>query len=940
MALGLLAPGALVAEEAGSPKAVLILLPDQPSLPGTTLLLAGMRGPLVTTWGSRVSIYSEHVDIQRYQGADVERRVRDAFRAKYEGVTLDAIVAFGPSPLGFLARWGGDLWPGVPVVVAGVDELLLTRLELPPTVAAIPMRYDVEGTVRLALRLLPETQRVALISGVSPENRHFADLHRERLRAFGDRLELIDLTGLSLEEMLTRVAALPEHSILLVSQVWIDGAGRSLVGLDFLPRVSAAANCPVFSVFGPTVGAGAVGGSMVDLQELGAEAGRVAVRVLRGEAVPPWGASQVSPQVVVDWRQLRRWRLDENRLPPGSRVLYREPTLWEQYRWGIVSALALLVSQTLVVVGLLFERRRRRRAQAALEDRLRFETLLAEISASFTELPRGALRDPGPAPTVPARSVDGPVREGLRRVAGVLEAEGASLWEIPKHAGAAPVALSWRDDDHVTPLASVSLDDLPFLRASVMRGETLRFRSLDELRAEASVDRQSFTRSGVRSLVAVPLDVDGTAAGVIACMTYGRERAWPDEVVQRLRTVGEVFAGALVRTQAEAALHRSEALNRAVLAALPSELAVIDGDGVILHVNEEWSAFARQHGGEGNPRLSVGANYLEVCRRAAQASDPIAGRALAMIESVLKGGTEGETLEYFGGGPEEDRWFEMQVRRLEHAGGEAVIVHRDITERKHAEAEARRTLGALAHLERVAAVGELASALAHELNQPLTAILANAEAAQQWLAEAPTPDLAEVRETVDDIIAEDIRAGEVIRRMRGLLKKGELRSEVVDLNGIVREVTRLVANDALLRGALIELDLTPTEPTVRGDAVQLQQVLLNLLVNGLHAIADEPPPRRRLVVRTRNVDGGLEVAVQDSGKGIAESDLRQVFEPFFTTKGEGLGVGLSISRSIVEAYGGRIAVENAAAGGAIFRVRLPAGLAVAEPPGPTADLPG
>ena len=272
LTLGLLAPATLVAQEPQVPKAVLILLPDQPILPGTPLLLAGVRGQLVTGWGPRVSIYSEHVDIERYQGADVEQRVRDAFRAKYAGVALDAIVAYGPSPAGFLARWGSDLWPGVPVVVAGVDELLLTRLQLPPRVVAIPMRYDVEGTVRLALRLLPETRRVALISGMSPQNRHFADLHRERLRAFGDRLELIDLTGLSLEEMLVRVAALPEHSILMVSQVWLDGAGRSLVGLDFLPRVSAVANGPVFSVFGPTVGAGAVGGSTVDLQELGVEA--------------------------------------------------------------------------------------------------------------------------------------------------------------------------------------------------------------------------------------------------------------------------------------------------------------------------------------------------------------------------------------------------------------------------------------------------------------------------------------------------------------------------------------------------------------------------------------------------------------------------------------------------------------------------------------------
>jgi two-component system sensor kinase FixL len=263
----------------------------------------------------------------------------------------------------------------------------------------------------------------------------------------------------------------------------------------------------------------------------------------------------------------------------------------------------------------------------------------------------------------------------------------------------------------------------------------------------------------------------------------------------------------------------------------------------------------------------------------------------------------------------------------------------DITARKAAELEAQRHRAELAHVARISTMGQLATALAHELNQPLTAILANAQTVQEWLA-TPSPDLAEVRETMDDIITEDVRASEVIRRMRGLLKKGELRSDPVDFNEVVREVTRLIANDALLRGASVELDLSPALPRVRGDAVQFQQVLLNLLVNGLHAVAEEPAPRRRVIVRTASRDGGVEVSVQDTGKGIAESDLQQVFAPFFSTKGEGLGVGLSISRSIVETYGGRIWAENDPDGGAIFRVRVPAPSTAAGPPEQAADLPG
>jgi signal transduction histidine kinase len=939
LALGLLAPAA-VAEEPEPPKTFLILLPGQPILPTSTLEMArGVRAPLVSAWGSRVSIHSEYVDVDRYQDTDVERRIRDAFRAKYAGMTLDAIVAVGPSPLGFLARWGRDLWPAVPVVVAAVDELWLNRLELPPKVTAISMRYDVEGTVRLALRLLPETRHVALISGVSPQNRLLADLHRARLGAFADRLELIDLTGLSVEDMLARVATLPDRSILLVSQIWIDGAGRSLMGIDFLPRISAAANCPVFSVFGATVGAGTAGSSVADAGELGAEAGRVAIRVVRGEAVPSLEASEVRQRVLVDWRQLRRWGLDEGRLPSESRVLFRTPTLWEEYRWAIVSAFVVVISQTVVVVALLFERRRRRLAQGALEERLRFETVLTEISAGFASVPESARQEPSVEPPVPGSAAEHQVREGLRRVAETLGAEGASLWRFSKDGQAASVDMSWMREDAAALPASVSLADFPYLGAQAMRGEAVQLRSLDELPAEASVDRRSLARDGIRSLVVVPFGGRGGAAGARWCLTIRNGEAWPEDVVQRLQTIGEIFAATLARGRAESALHRSEALNRAVLASLPSALAVIDRDGVIIHVNEEWTAFAREHDGEGTSPLSVGANYLEACRRAALASDQIAGRALELIESVLRGRSEGETLEYPRGEPGDGRWFEMDVRPLDHPGGEAVILHREITPRKRAEEEARRTLGTMAHLERVAAVGQLASALAHELNQPLTAILANAEATQEWLA-APAPDLAEVREAVADIVAEDVRASEVIRRMRELLKKGELRSDAVDLNEVVREVTRLIANDALLRGTAIECDLSPALPKVRGDAVQFQQVLLNLFVNGLHAVAEGPPTRRRVIVRTGSLDGGVEVSVRDTGKGIAESDLQQVFTPFFSTKGEGLGVGLSISRSIVETYGGRIWAENDPDGGAIFRVRLPVSSTAPGPPEHTADLPG
>jgi signal transduction histidine kinase len=254
----------------------------------------------------------------------------------------------------------------------------------------------------------------------------------------------------------------------------------------------------------------------------------------------------------------------------------------------------------------------------------------------------------------------------------------------------------------------------------------------------------------------------------------------------------------------------------------------------------------------------------------------------------------------------------------------ALLVERE--RRRRAESRARRSLGQLAHLDRVAAMGELATSLAHELNQPLAAILANAQAARRLLA-GPQPDLPEVRASLDDIVDDDKRAAEVIRRMRALLKKEEFRPEPVDLNEAVRKVRRLLAQDAARRGVTVDVELAADLPQVRGDAVQLQQVVLNLLVNAFDAVARCPAERRRVLVRTRQqVSGMVELAVEDAGDGVPAAHLGELFEPFFTTKADGLGMGLSITRSILELHGGEIVAQNLDRGGACFRcVLLPYG---------------
>ena len=241
-----------------------------------------------------------------------------------------------------------------------------------------------------------------------------------------------------------------------------------------------------------------------------------------------------------------------------------------------------------------------------------------------------------------------------------------------------------------------------------------------------------------------------------------------------------------------------------------------------------------------------------------------------------------------------------------------------------AEAEVHMVRNDLTHLTRVSIIGELSASLAHELNQPLTAILANAQAAERLLR-LPTPDLDTIRDILADITSDDRRAGEVIRRLRDLLKKGEARFQRVHGAEIVDSVLRLARHDLMFREVTVTTSLDPALPSLKGDPVQLQQVLLNLVINAADAVKSLPKDERRIaIVVSRGAAATVTMTVSDCGHGIAAEHVARVFEPFFTTKAEGLGIGLAISRTIAEAHGGRLWATNNPDRGVSLHLQLPA----------------
>jgi signal transduction histidine kinase len=467
--------------------------------------------------------------------------------------------------------------------------------------AVVAVRHDFAGSFDTILRVLPDTKSIVVINGTSPNEKFWLGEMQKEAAPFENRVRFVWTDGAPYETVLKQAASLPSGTAIFWHLMNVDAAGVVYEGDTGLKKLYAVANAPIFSYDDSFFGAEIVGGPMHSVSEGSQATAAAAVRILAGEKAgevktPPSGYA--APKF--DWRQLQRWNIPESRLPSGSQVFFREPSAWERYRWQVAIVSLVVAFQTILIAGLLYERRRR----------------------------------------------------------------------------------------------------------------------------------------------------------------------------------------------------------------------------------------------------------------------------------------------------------------------------------QFAEVEARERMAELAHSNRYSMAGELTASIAHELNQPLASILVNTESAALML-ERPSPDVMELKEILSDIRRDDQRAGEVIRRLRSLLQRAPFETRKIDLNEAVRESIDLVSGFVRARGVAVNATLAPGGLTVLGDRIQLQQVLLNLIVNAADAMQHLEESQRKIVVRTAKNQDSAEIEIVDSGPGILAGKVSEIFEPFYTTKANGMGMGLSIARTIVEAHGGEISAENRAGQGALFRVTLP-----------------
>ncbi len=726
-ALALLAIGALAAHAAETaPPGVLIIHSNQRPTLAAIVIEDTLRRVVPDLLQRPVEMYSEYLDIERTPMEGYADAQAEFLRRKYAGRNIRVIVAAAPDAVKFVVGSRDRMLPGVPVVHIALPRDQLQRMALPPDVVGKTVDLDASAaaTLDLALHLQPDARQLMVVLGAAERDRLWGQRVRTAVAQLKRSVEVEYLSGLATPEVQRRVGAASRATIVFTPGYFLDGAGNVTIPRHSVEVIAAASAAPVYGPLDTYLGAGVVGGYVAPYEEQTKDAGGIVVSLLNGVAPADITPGSIANVPMVDWRQLRRWDIDERLLPPDTVVRFREPTSWEKYWREISLGIAVLLLQAVLIAALLFERRTRRRTASALE-------------------------------------------EAQEQMSLAARAAGLSLWVWDAARDKVMATThSWR---HADP----------------RQQEPIAFK--DVLAAAHPADRADLQRA--------------------------------------------------------------------------AEVALATG------------------------------SELDVEYRLAEP----------------RGGV---------------RWIAARGRAELGKDRQLFGVALDVTERKSAELRAAQDRAALRHMTRVSMMGQLSAAIAHQLNQPLAAILGNAEAAQKMLGRANV-DLEELRAICSDIVSEDQRAAETIRRLSALYKRGDIKTEPLYLNALIRETLDLLRTELLTRQVTPVAVLVPELPLVEGEHVQLQQVLLNLVLNAADALAGIDAAKRRLEICTRYDAATVQLLVIDNGPGIRPEELERVFEPFWSTKEGGTGMGLAICQSILSVHHGSIAATNNAGGGTTFCVSIP-----------------
>jgi signal transduction histidine kinase len=550
LTLGLILALTLTAGPAAGAESMRVLIVHSfgSTAPPFTTHSTAFETTLTKELGQRVDLDEVSLDMARYAQPDMEEPFAEFLRKRLEKWQPHLVVPIG-SPAGrFVAKFRGRLFPRTPIIYTGMDQRTLPPGAL-ENATFVGEDFKLPGLVEDILELKPDTTNIVVILGASPLERYWTTVFRQSFAPFNDRVTFTWVNDLTFDQMLQLAASLPPRSFILLALLLRDAAGVTHNEDEALQRLHAVSTAPINGLYQHQLGLGIVGGRLYQAELQGEESARIAIRILRGEPVtsfPPLIIGTQAPRY--DWRELQRWKIDERGLPAGSTVLFRRDSPWGQYRRYIVGGATLLVVQAALIVGLLANRTQRHRAQRALAERLRFETLLAEVSATLLT------RRPS--------AIDREIDRMLQRAGEEMDFDRAILSEWIEGAKAARATHTWTRPGVTAPPPTYGADAYPWIAARLAEGEPVHLPQVEALPAEAAVDLRSFQRAGIRSVTIVPLIVQEKIVGALGFSSLRGERVWPAELLRRLQLLGDVFANVLASQRADSAVRHSEELRR------------------------------------------------------------------------------------------------------------------------------------------------------------------------------------------------------------------------------------------------------------------------------------------------------------------------------------------------------------------------------------------
>ena len=916
-----------------------------------------------------ISQYFEYLDLPRNSSPEHRKVLAEMMRSRYSRQRIDMIITQYTEALQFLLNEGRTVFPEAPILAM----YMFPRIELPKTGRLIIQHsttLNMIGTLESALKLVPRAKRVYVVSGVSSVDRTLENQARRDFKKWEGQLNFRYLSDMSFEDMLSEVSSAPPGTIVLFIALTADITGKAQIPRDAVQRLSQVSKAPIFGLYDTLLGYGIAGGFLVDFEYIGTKAGELALNILTTGSRPDKTSAilDVPPLPMFDQRQLRHWNLSVDALPKGSIVINREFTLWD-FRYYIIGALAFCLAETALIIFLIAQRRRKKVAEEELRQKkeeldqffnITTELLcIADTDGYFLRLNPAWERTLGHTreELMGKRFFDFVHPDDLdktRETVSILASQQkVTSFENRYHCKDGTYRwLEW---------SSAPAGKLIYACA---RDITERKQAEEALQNSEEKFRQFFKNCPDYCYI---ISTEGNILHIneAALKTLGYKRE-------------ELFGQPLARIYAPESLAKMEDLftqwkesgeirdEEMVIVTRKGERRVVilnvaavkDKDGTILHSTsvqmditerkqmeetikkdaEEWQTtfnsirdlvmildqefkIARVNAATVSffklPLESILGNHCFTLMHGT--SEPL---EICPLAKMMKTKTHEETELY---DERRDAWFNVSVDPIFNDKGETInIIHvvKDITERKRAEAEVAHARAELLRVERSSRLSELTASLAHELNQPLAAILSNAQAALHFL-KSDKPDLNEFQEIMQDIISDDQRAGNVIRSLRSMMKREEGEKRPTILNDILNDVIQIFRSEAIFRNVYIETELDGSLPPVFGDKTQLQQVVLNIVMNGAEAMSRNPPEQRKLILWTQRKDHSICVTVRDFGPGIDKENLERVFQPFFTTKGAGFGMGLAVCSSIIKGHRGRIWAENNPDGGATFFIELP-----------------